>query len=525
MTDKDYVLAIDVGTQSVRALVFDAAGRAADGVRAVYAQPYTSPKPGWAEQDPDHYWVKIGEVCRKLWSRGRVAPEALAGLAVTTQRGTIINLGRNARPLRPAILWLDQRRAGRLPRLPIHWRALFRAAGLTRTVHHLQAEAEVNWILENQPEIFDATAHLLFLSGYLNFKLTGEMADSIGNQVGYVPFDYRRQRWCGSGNWKSRAVPVPRETLPRLVPPGGRLGEVTAEAASLTGLPKGLPVVAGASDKACEVLGAGCLKPDQGCIGYGTTATINVNSSRYIEPIPLVPPYPSARPGDYNLEVQIYRGFWLVTWFKEHFGQIEAAAAAEKGVPAESLLDELAAATPPGAMGLILQPFWTPGVRYPGPEAKGSIIGFGSVHGKGHLYRAILEGLALALREGRERIERKTKRRIERLTVCGGGSKSDLMMQITADVFNLPAARPSLEETSALGAAILAAAGTGLHPDVDAAVTEMTGRGEVFTPRAEAVEIYDGLYDQVYTKIYRRLKGLFGSIMRLTGYPQPPGKG
>ncbi len=519
------VLAIDVGTQSVRVMAFDDQGSVVDGVRLEYDQPYHSPRPGWAEQDPDHYLIKMGEACRRLWSNGLVNPSSVAGLALTCQRGTIVYLDNAGRPLRPAILWLDQRRTAKLPKLPLHWELIFNLSGLRSTVRHLMAEAETNWVREYQPQVFENSKHICFLPGYLNYRLTGELVDSIANQVGYLPFDYKRFRWCSPAAWKSAAVPGVLDKMVDLIPPGRTLGAVTSQAASLTGLPEGLPVIAGASDKACEVLGTGCLRPDHGCVGLGTTATINVNSARYIEPIPLVPPFPSANQGEYNVEVQTFRGFWLVTWFKEQFGQMEVALAKERGVAAETLLDELAAKTPPGAMGLSLQPYWTPGVKFPGPEAKGAIIGFGSAHGKGHLYRAIMEGLAFSLRFGRDRIERKTGVGIERLTACGGGSKSDLMMQITADIFNLETVRPSLDEASALGAAILAATGVGIHPDLDTAVERMVGQGDVFQPRPEAVRLYDGLYNRVHLKLYKRLKSAYRSIMDLTGYPEKPGKG
>jgi len=524
MTTPENVLAIDVGTQSVRALVFDARGRLVDGARLVYEPAYVSPRPGWAEQDPDYYWLKTAEACAKLWSQGRVAPDSLAGAALTGQRGTVVNLDQDGQPLRPAILWLDQRRAARLPVLPVHWRLIFKTTGLSPTLRHLQAEAEANWIKENQPQVWQKTRHFLLLSGYLTFKLTGQYVDSTGCQVGYIPFDYRRQKWSGPLAWKCHALEVDPETLPRLVPPGDRLGSISQEAASLTGLPRGLPLISGASDKACEALGAGCLEPHQGCIGYGTTATINVNSRRYIEPIALVPPYPSAKTGEYNLEVQVFRGLWLVTWFKEQFAQAEEQAAQKLGLSAETLLEELASKTPPGAMGLVLQPYWTPGVRYPGQAAKGSLIGFGSVHKKEHVYRAILEGLAYALRQGKEMIERKTKTPIRELHVCGGGSRSDLLMQISADVFARPAARPSLYETSGLGAAILAAVGSGAQPDLKAAVREMTGQGDVFEPRPEAVRIYGDYYQEVYCRMYPKLRGLYQAIRRISGYPQAPGR-
>jgi sugar (pentulose or hexulose) kinase len=308
--------------------------------------------------------------------------------------------------------------------------------------------------------------------------------------------------------------------LSDLVPPTGQLGEITREAAVATGIPAGLPLIAAAADKACEVIGAGCLEPHIGCLSYGTTATINATHRKYIEVIPLIPPYPAAVPGAYSLEIQIYRGFWMVSWFKQEFGEHEQRLAEEKGVEAETLLDELVQRVPPGSMGLILQPYWSPGLKVPGPEAKGAVIGFGDVHTRAHFYRAILEGLAYALREGKERIEQRSHVPITELRVSGGGSQSDAAMQLTADIFRLPTARPHIYETSGLGAAIDAAVGLGLHPDFDTAVKAMTRLSRVFGPDPHNYKIYDGLYNRVYKQLYRRLKPLYEEIREITGYPE-----
>jgi len=343
--------------------------------------------------------------------------------------------------------------------------------------------------------------------------------DSVASQVGYVPFDYRRGRWAAPWDWKWQALPIRRSMLPELVPAGTVIGEVDARVAQDTGIPQGLPVIAGAADKACEVIGAGCLTPEIACLSYGTTATINTTTPRYIEATRFVPPYPSAVPGHYNTEIQITRGFWMVSWFKEQFGLFERQLALQRGVAPETLFDELVNAVPPGSLGLMLQPFWNPGIKVPGPEAKGAIIGFGDVHNRAHLYRAILEGLAYALREARERIERRSGRPITRLRVSGGGSQSDAAMQITANIFNLPCERPHLYETSGLGAAMLAAVSLKLHPDFATAVARMTRIGAVFEPQPEHARTYDRLYRRVYCRMYRRLQPLYRDIQVITGYP------
>lgn len=518
----DLILAIDNGTQSVRALLFDAQGNLRHKER-VEIEPYVSPQPGWAEQDPLYYWRSLCEACQRLWQSSGVDPRSIVAATLTTQRATVVNVDEQGHPLRPAIVWLDQRRTMGLPPIGGLWGLAFGLVRMRETVAYFQAEAEANWIRTHQPEIWRKTHKYLLLSGYLTYMLTGEFVDSVGAQVGYVPFDYKKLRWAAGYDWKWKAVPIEPHKLPALVQPGELLGALTPQAAEETGLPAGLPLIAAAADKACEVLGSGCLEPHIGCLSYGTTATINTTHKRYTEIIPLVPPFPAAIPNAYNLELQIYRGYWMVSWFKQQFGHREMGIARERGIEPEQLFDELVNQVSPGAHGLILQPYWSPGVKVPGPEAKGAIIGFGDVHTRAHIYRAILEGLAYALREGKERTERRSRVPITELRVAGGGSQSNAAMQITADIFGLPVARPHVYEASGLGAAIAAAVGSGLHPDFDTAVAQMTRLGDAFEPNPQTHATYDALYKRVYKRMYRRLQPLYEEIREITGYPSRPG--
>jgi sugar (pentulose or hexulose) kinase len=422
-------------------------------------------------------------------------------------------------PLRRAMVWLDRCRAEGLPRIGGRWGLAFRAAGVSGTVATFMAEAEANVLARAEPETWARVRRYLLLSGFLVHRLTGRFADSVASQVGYLPFDYKRLAWAAEGDWKWQAVPVRREWLPDLVPPGATLGTISAAASEATGIPEGLPLVAAAGDKACEVLGSGALEPHIGAISLGTTASINTTHRRYVEVIPIVPPYPAAVPGAYSLEVQVYRGYWMIEWFKREFGAQEVALAAATGVDPETLFDDLITATPPGAMGLVLQPYWSPGVRIPGPEAKGAVIGWGDVHTRAHLYRAILEGLAYALREGAERTVKRTGVPIRELRVSGGGSQSPSAVQLTADIFGLPASRPHTHETAGLGAAIDAAVGLGLHPSFEAAVSAMTRIAETRDPDPAAHAVYEDLYRNVYLQLYQRLRPLYAEIRRITGYP------
>ena len=505
------LLAIDNGTQSVRALLFDPRGRLLAKQR-VPIEAYYSTAPGLAEQNPQVFWDAVCAACRGLLAQPEVQKESIAAVSLTTQRSTVINVDAQGVPLRPAIVWLDQRRTEGQKPVSGLWGAAFAVAGAAETVAYLQAEAEANWIRTNQPDIWRQTHKYLFLSGYLTYLLTGKFVDSVGCQVGYVPFDYKAQTWAKKWDWKWQAVPINPKILVDLIPPAQPLGQITPRAAEATGLPAGLPLIAAAADKACEVIGSGCLDPHIGCLSYGSAATINTTHKRYIEIVPLIPPYPSAVPGSYNMEIQIYRGYWMVSWFKQEFGLREERLAEEQLVEPETLFDDLVHSVPPGSQGLVLQPYWSPGLRHPGPEARGAIIGFGDVHTRAHVYRAILEGLAYALRDGAERTSQRSGVQITELRVAGGGSQSNAAMQLTADVFGLPTARPHVYEASGLGAAIDAAVGAGIHPDFPTAVKEMTHPGLTFNPNPKVHAVYDHFYRQVYLQMYSVLKPLYKSI-------------
>jgi sugar (pentulose or hexulose) kinase len=514
----DHVLALDVGTQSVRALVFDPMGTLVAHER-IPIEPYVSPRPGWAEQDPEVYWRAIGSACAALWAGGIARRDSIAGVALTTQRSTVVVTDEAGAPLRPAIVWLDQRRAEGVPEIGGATGLAFRALGVRRTVAAFQADCEANWLRLEEPAVYGRIRHYLLLSGFLSRRLTGRFVDSVASQVGYLPFDYKRRAWAKAGDWRWTAAAVDPAWLPELVPPGDRLGELTAAAAEVVGLPAGTALISAAADKACEVIGSGALEPWIGSLSYGTTATINTTQRHYVEAVPLVPPYPAAIPDAYSLEVQVYRGYWLVDWFKRQFGAAEVAQANEIGIAAEALFDDLVRATEPGSMGLLLQPTWTPGVRVPGPEAKGALIGFGDVHTRAHLYRAILEGLAYALREGGERAAARAKVPLRELRVSGGGAQSPAAVQLTADIFGLPTGRPHTHETSGLGAAIDAAVGLRLHSSFEGAIGAMTRVAETVEPDRERQALYDRLYHRVYRRMYERLKPLYEEIMAITGYP------
>lgn len=519
MSSRDLFLALDQGTQSVRAMLFDVDGQLVAKSQQ-HIEPYFSGHPNWAEQHADYFWENLSIACHRLWADYPELKSRVVAASVTCQRATMVCLDENMQPLRPATIWLDSRRTDDYPRLPWGLSVAVNLLGQRHMMYQLQSKAECNWLAVDYPEIWEKTRYFVQLSAFLTLKLTGRLCDAVASQVGYVPFDYRKQQWAAAGDIKWKALTIKSRQLPLLVQASGLLGKITAEAARETGIPEGLSLYASGADKACEVLAAGAISPEVGCLSYGTTATINTGNPRYVEPMFMVPAYPAAIPHAYNTEIMVYRGYWMVNWFKREFAAHEVISAQEQGIAPEALFDDLLKQSPVGALGLILQPFWTPGVKFPGPEAKGAIIGFGDVHTRAHIYRAIIEGIAYALRHGKERLECRNHQKMSRLKVAGGGSQSDEIMQITANIFGLAAERPHTFETSGLGAAMNAAVGAGYYPDHACAVRAMSHEGRIFKPEPAAAKLYDELYRQVYSRMYQRLAPLYRSIRHITQYPK-----
>ena len=315
-----------------------------------------------------------------------------------------------------------------------------------------------------------------------------------------------------------KLYPIEKEKLSDLVNPGQKIGVLTKKASDLTGIAVDTSVIACGSDKSCETLGMGVMNTKMASLSFGTIATVQTTSPKYIEPKRFFPAYTSCMPGHWNPEMEIFRGFWMISWFKNEFAYKEVQEAAEKNIPAEEVLNELLHKSPPGAMGLIIQPYWSPGLKE--KHAKGAMIGFGDVHKKEHVYRAVIEGLAYGMLDGMQKLEKRGNLEFEKLAVSGGASQSNEICQIVADVFNMPLVRGSTYETSGLGAAIITAYGINEFSSLDEAVENMVNYADTFYPKPENVKIYKALYEEVYLKMYSKLNPLYKRIKEITGYPE-----
>ncbi len=503
---EELILAIDCGTQSVRALLFDKTGALLAKEKAAFA-PYVSAQPGWAEQNPEVYWDSACDACRRLKQSAGEYWTAIKAVVVTTQRDTCICMDNNGKVLRDAIVWLDQREAKCETPLKPQFRAMFALVGMTRTIDVARKKSKSHWLSENQPELWAKTDKFLLVSGFFAYRMTGNFVDSVANQIGHIPFDYKHKCWPGPHHYNWDVFGVRREQLPELVRPGESMGGLTATAAQQMGLPEGLPVLAGASDKGCETLGMGCLSPESVNLSFGTSATVQTTTKKYLEPIPFMPSYMAAVPERFNPEIQIYRGYWMISWFKQEFAAKETVQAEKMGVAPEELLNQRLADVPPGSDGLMLQPYWTAGLR--SPEARGAMVGFSDAHTRIHIYRAIIEGINFTLIDGMKSIERVTGETTKRILVSGGGSQSDMICQITADMFGLPVYKGQTYEASGLGAAIIGYVSTGAFASYEEAVEAMVHCDTVYHPDPDNARKYAGLFTQVYQRIYKSLQPVY----------------
>ncbi|NTW72055.1 MAG: hypothetical protein HGA49_07435 [Eubacteriaceae bacterium] len=328
-----------------------------------------------------------------------------------------------------------------------------------------------------------------------------------------MPLNYKNKEWDGPFGLKRNIFQIPKDKLYPIFGAGETLGVITAEASAQTGLVKGLKVIASGSDKACETLGVGCIDESTGSISLGSQATIETTSDRYYEVQRFIPPFPAVDPALFNPEINVYRGFWMISWFKNEFAQMEKTQADLEGITPEELLNRRLNEIPPGCSGLMLQPFW--GNEITRPESRGSIIGFREDHTRLHIYRAIIEGIAFALYEGMTKIEKKSGVRMESLGISGGGAQSDVICQIFADIFNRKIYRVQTFETSGLGASIAAFRGLGAYPNYRDAVNGMVHKNSEFLPVPAVAEIYLELYEKVYSKIYGGLKSVYISMEKI----------
>lgn len=507
------VLIFDTGTQSTRAFLFNKKGEIVAQTK-VESKPFYSKRIGYAEKNTEDYWTSLIQASQRLKEIAEDKWNDIISVSMTAIRSTYVFMDKNMKVLRPTITWLDQRMAGENQKFSIFHKVAFRLARMTDVVHKQRRMAPATWMKENQPDIWAKTDNFCLLSAYLNYKMSGRLCDVTACQASRLPYNYKKHRWMGKHELTYTVYNCEREKLCELVEPGDVLGYVTKEAANQTGIPVGLPIIAVGSDKGCETLGVGALDETVAAISFGTAATVQVITDKYIEPQKFMPAYNSAVPGKYSPEIQIWRGYWMVSWFKDNFALDVVEEAKSLNMRPEQLLDMRLSEIPAGSDGLMLQPYWAPDLKI--PEAKGTMIGFNDYHTRPHVYKAIIEGIGYGLYDALVKLKKRTGNDIKSISVSGGGAVSNVVCQITADMFGLPVSRVQTFETSGLGAAIIAFTYMGEFETVEKAVQSMVRFKDTFYPKASNTKIYRKYYNEIYVQIYPRLQGLYEKLYKLS---------
>lgn len=505
-------LTIDFGTQSLRVALINKKGDIVAMEKRPYGEPYFSTQKGYAEQHANFYWDILVEAMTTLCQKNKELLPNILGATVTTFRDTAVLLDSNYEPLRPCILWLDQRSAKVKEKLPLIHNLLFFIVGMSNTIFFNRKRTAAHWVKENEPEVWSKTKKYVNISTYITYKLSNKLVDSVSNFTGHYPLCYRKKKWYKEGALKGRIFGVPNRMLCEIKDAGEPLCTISDEFAEQVGLPKGIVIYASGSDKACETLGNGALDPTIASISYGTASSIEISNKKYYEPETFLPSYPAAVKNWYNMDVQIYRGYWMITWFTKEFASNPIG---EKGIMDMTTIDMLNSRLtdiPPGSDGLIVQPYWGPGLKR--PLAKGAIVGFSDVHTREHMYKAIIEGIAYALREGMEGIEKKQRQKIKEIRISGGGSQSSAICQITSDIFGLPVSKIHTHESTSLGAAMAIFLATKEFETPEEAIAAMTHVTETFDPNPVANQQYEYLYKKAYLKLYPDLKEVYADLKK-----------
>ncbi|MHB8898481.1 MAG: xylulokinase [Thermoguttaceae bacterium] len=506
----ELLLGIDIGTSGCKITVIDRRGNLVDTGFGEYRNLH--PQPGWSEQDPDDWHRVAFTLLRAMAARGRWRPEQVAALSLDGSTHNAVLADGDFRPLRPTIMWTDQRSATQAARLEAEAGAEIFRIGYQKPTPTWTLP-QLAWIGEHDPQALRRTRHILFTKDYVRHRLTGTWETDRIEAQGSLLYDMAGRRWSED---LCRLAGIPASILPPLVEPTDVVGSVTAEGAAETGLKAGTPVVAGCSDSAVEDYAAGAVRPGQMIIKLATAGNVNVMTAE-AHPHPQTLTYSHVIPGLWYTVTATNTAASAERWFRDVFCGFEAEEAARVGGSVYEQLHAAAREIRPGAEGLFFHPYLL-GERSPYWDAdlRGSFVGATMRHGKAHFVRALLEGVAYSLRDCYRTIV-EMHLPVDEIRLIGGGAKSDLWTQIVSAVFARPVVRPAGSDAS-FGAALLAGVGAGLFADTVAAAEQCVRVRDVTQPDPQAVENYARLFP-LYRCIHDQLAPTYAELSRLLMKP------
>ncbi|MFZ0816905.1 MAG: xylulokinase [Candidatus Sulfotelmatobacter sp.] len=492
-----YLLGIDVGTGGTRALILDERGRVISSATEDH-RVFASPQIGWAEQDPCDWWRACGVAVRHALAQAKLRGDQISCIGLSGQMHGAVLLDEQERVVRPALIWCDVRTEKQCEELTDQ-------IGADNLIQLTSNPALTNftltkclWVRENEPENWRRVRSLLLPKDYVRFQLTGERATDVADASGTLLLDVANRRWSKE---MLKLVQMDESLLPGLYESPEICGRISDAGAASTGLQKGTPVVAGAGDQAAGAVGMGIVSPGTVSATIGTSGVVLAATDRpALDSKGRIHTFCHAVPGRWIAMGVTQAAGLSLRWFRDQFGTGEPRQSYE------SLAAE-AASAPPGCDGLLWAPYLM-GERTPylDPAARGMLFGLTASHTRGHVIRAILEGVAFSLRDTFT-IFKEMDVPATTIRLGGGGARSALWRQIQADIYGQPVETVQAEEGAAYGAAILAGVGVKAWSSVDEACEATVRVAENITPDSEHSLVLEKTY-AVYRRMYPAMKSI-----------------
>jgi len=505
-----YLLGIDVSTTATKALVIDAKGDVVATASDEYE--FFTPRPLWAEQNPADWWRACVNVIHRVLQK--IPARDIAGIGLTGQMHGLVLMDADGNVLRPCIMWNDQRTGKQCDDITAR-------VGGTKNLLQLIGNPvlpgftapKILWVRDNEPEVYARAAHVLLPKDYLRYKLTEAYATEVSDASGMALLDVAKRNWSDE---LLHALDIPRAWLPDVYESPVVSAKISARAARETGLLQGTPVVGGGGDQAAQAVGTGIVQEGIVSATLGTSGVVFASSDSYrLEPNGLLHAFCHAVPNKWHLMGVMLSAAGSFRWFRDALGKAESERAKAENKDVYDILTAEAAQAPAGCEGLIFLPYLT-GERtpYPDPDARGVYFGITLRHGKPHMVRAVLEGVAYGLRDSLE-LMRALGLQIRQVRASGGGARSALWRQILADVFDSEIALVNITEGAAYGAALLAGVGSGVYASVEDACAQTIRITDSVT-QGKDVPVYDDYYRGVYRALYPALKESFKTVGAIT---------
>lgn len=493
-----YLIGIDVGTSSTKAILIDESGQVIKTVAPEYE--FQTPKPLWAESDPADWWTATIAAIKSLLDG--IDTSQVAGLGLTGQMHGLVCLDKDGEVLRPCIMWNDQRTADQCREMTARIGDDDVIAITGNPILPGFTAPKLRWIEENEPEVYSRIDKILLPKDYIRYKLSGEFFTDVSDASGTSLLDVQQRRWA---HYILNEFKWPLSWLPEVTESTEATTRISADAATATGLLAGLPIIAGGGDQAAQAVGCGIVREGVISATLGTSGVVFAHSDEYrVEKKGRLHAFCHAVPGKWHLMGVMLSAGGSYQWYRNQLCQDELSQEKATGSDSYEILNEAAAKVPPGAEGLLFLPYLS-GERtpYPDPNARGSFIGLSLRHTKAHLTRAVLEGVSYGLNDSLE-LMRSMGIAPENIVLSGGGAKSPLWRQMLADVFDTRCTMVNATEGAAYGAALLAGVGAGVYPSVEDACDRTISTTQEVDP-GDNVPVYADFFPR-YRNLYPALR-------------------